>query len=249
MDESEGFAECVVVSDGLVEVGGGAGDEADGLVSGDGEESEEESELSGVDVVGRVGGCGEDDGVVIDVEGAAQGGAGGWVWGGEGELVGEGFVESGGSAALGPGVVVVLGEGAEDGDVGGEGEECFGVGGDELDGGFEGGGEVGELVGVADDAIEGFGARQDHALREDGLGKGGCDVEVGDQSEGLRGAFGGLVPDGDELGVVGSGGGVSREEGGDESAGRSGGAGLERGWRDEVEGGGVGVGGAGDHRR
>ena len=65
-EDAEWGVESSVVAECLVEVGGGARDEAEGGVSGDGEEAEEEGELAGVDFVRSVCGRGDDDGVVVD---------------------------------------------------------------------------------------------------------------------------------------------------------------------------------------
>ncbi len=77
-EDAEGAVEASVVSECLVEVCGGVGDEAERVVSGDGEESEEEGELSRVDFVWSVGGRGDDDGLIVDREGCTRCGSALW---------------------------------------------------------------------------------------------------------------------------------------------------------------------------
>lgn len=72
-EDAERVVETSVVAERLAEVGGGVWDEAEGVVSGYGEESEEEGELACVHFVGRVGGRGDDDGVVVDRVGCSRG--------------------------------------------------------------------------------------------------------------------------------------------------------------------------------
>lgn len=105
--EAEGLVEPTVMAEGLVEVLCGVGDNAEDLVAGDCEESEEEGELAGIDMCGVVCDCGEDDGVWIDVEVGPRGCAVfernlGWIDDGGEELVG-----AAGVAVIEPPVVVL----------------------------------------------------------------------------------------------------------------------------------------------